>query len=511
MRELNKKNQDLGFEIFNNKKPLYKLLRIKDKYFLYDTGTSKILECEPEIFNLLEQLDQCENLSQTFQNYLNRYNRQILEKSITTIHEAIKQENILQAFKIEKLGLTDLHTNLKEILSTSVQTITLEVTKGCNLDCIYCGQKSSEYVKADLKPQNMDLKVAKGAIDFLSNHSAKTELPAIGFYGGEPLLRFPFIKQCVEYAKRVFAGRNLMFNITTNATLVTPDIADYLIENKFSVVVSLDGPAEFHDQYRKKKDNTGSHRDTINGFNLLFDRYKTMSKGTLAFNMVYTPPYSPEKLNKIKSYIKDLELPQEINVAIVYPKDGSIPSKTTKNVHSFQPQDMLQWAMKDYLDNPSTSQTITLGLVEQKLAQLIQRPVFNQPIEDYFLNGCCVPGQRKNYIDTEGNILICEKISPNAPTIGNVLQGFDYKCLSQQYIRDFAKKSLSDCATCWAARLCNLCYVSAYNDQGKFDCDKKRENCHRQLRSLERSLTYLVTFIKNHPDKIERLYQYQIT
>ena len=140
--ELNIKGQINRLGVFNNKKPLYKLLIIDDKYFLYDTGTSKILECEPEVFDLLEQLSQSENLSQTFQNYSNRYDQQTLEKSITSIYEAMTHENILQTSKIEKLGLPDLYTNLKEILKSSVQTVTLEVTEDCNLSCLYCGQKS---------------------------------------------------------------------------------------------------------------------------------------------------------------------------------------------------------------------------------------------------------------------------------------------------------------------------------------------------------------------------------
>jgi len=45
------------------------------------------------------------------------------------------------------------------------------------------------------------------------------------------------------------------------------------------------------------------------------------------------------------------------------------------------------------------------------------------------LNGCCVPGHRKNYIAVDGSIHVCEKISTQSPAIGHVDTGFDYETL----------------------------------------------------------------------------------
>jgi len=58
----------------------------------------------------------------------------------------------------------------------------------------------------------------------------------VGFYGGEPLLEFELIKKCVEYTKSIIEGKRVKFNMTTNGTLMSDEIMDYLFENEFNVI-----------------------------------------------------------------------------------------------------------------------------------------------------------------------------------------------------------------------------------------------------------------------------------
>lgn len=93
----------------------------------------------------------------------------------------------------------------------------------------------------------MDWDTAKQAIDYLFDHSSKRENIYLTFYGGEPLLKFDLIKQCTDYAQQQaeLKGRNLYFNLTTNLSLMTEEIANYLAAiPHFSIAVSIDGPAE---------------------------------------------------------------------------------------------------------------------------------------------------------------------------------------------------------------------------------------------------------------------------
>ena len=65
-------------------------------------------------------------------------------------------------------------------------------------------------------------------------------------------MNFPLLKEVVAYANQRAAeqGRHIDFSLTTNATLLTPAIIEFLSENNIGVTVSMDGPKEMHDHLR---------------------------------------------------------------------------------------------------------------------------------------------------------------------------------------------------------------------------------------------------------------------
>ena len=84
--------------------------------------------------------------------------------------------------------------------------------------------------------------MAKKGIEYLIAHSRDSGRIGISFYGGEPLLAFDLIQDCVEYSKREAEGRRVDFHFTTNGTLLTEEKLPFLVENQFSILISLDGP-----------------------------------------------------------------------------------------------------------------------------------------------------------------------------------------------------------------------------------------------------------------------------
>ena len=74
-------------------------------------------------------------------------------------------------------------------------------------------------------------------------------------------MNFPLLKQVVTYANEQAAeqGRTIDFSLTTNATLLTPAIIEFLSENRIGVTVSMDGPPELHDKLRVFANGRGSY------------------------------------------------------------------------------------------------------------------------------------------------------------------------------------------------------------------------------------------------------------
>lgn len=98
----------------------------------------------------------------------------------------------------------------------------------------------------------------------------------------------------------------------------------------------------------------------------------------------------------------------------------------------------------------------------------------------------------------------------NSPPIGNVYTGFDFETIENVYINDYAGKSIEFCSGCWGIRLCDVCYVDAFNEHGELDMNRKNMHCHSILNSLGESLTHFITLMEKNPGKLEYLYQYDI-
>lgn len=153
--------------------------------------------------------------------------------------------------------------------------LSLNVTHACQLRCHYC-YLSHFYPEMASK---MSFETAKKAIDTLYNwddikkfqpEKIKSKLRyQIGFFGGEPLLNFPVVKEVVEYVTQ--KSSVFSFGMTTNGGLITPDIAKFLGRHNFSLVLSVDGPEEIHDYHRKYVDGRGSFQDVMKGLRCLRD------------------------------------------------------------------------------------------------------------------------------------------------------------------------------------------------------------------------------------------------
>lgn len=134
-----------------------------------------------------------------------------------------------------------------------VTFLELILTENCNLRCSYCWER-------DKRPHDMSATVAHAAVDFLLTHSRDVQDVGILFFGGEPLLKFDLMKDVWEYVTRRAEplGKKISWSMTTNGTLLTEDIAQWLAEHGVKYLLSLDGAKEDHDRHRRFPDGRGS-------------------------------------------------------------------------------------------------------------------------------------------------------------------------------------------------------------------------------------------------------------
>jgi uncharacterized protein len=143
-----------------------------------------------------------------------------------------------------------------------LQTVVLNVTNQCNLSCSYCYEYGEDRVaQPEGKTKFMSEETARQTVDFLLDQSPGRRMVHLTFFGGETLLNFKVVKATVEYARRraAEAGKYVDFSMTTNATMLTPEIVGFLAENNVGVTVSIDGPKESNDRFRVFHNGQGSY------------------------------------------------------------------------------------------------------------------------------------------------------------------------------------------------------------------------------------------------------------
>ncbi|MCG3173892.1 MAG: Anaerobic sulfatase-maturating enzyme [Myxococcota bacterium] len=157
----------------------------------------------------------------------------------------------------------------------------LYVSGSCNLACTYC-------YAGEAKDRPMDGATASGALRYALSESDGAL--HIGFFGLEPLLRFPQVQALsAEAAERArMTGKRLSFSMNTNGTLVTQEVISWMREYDVSVSLSLDGGRAIHDRNRVFHGGNGSFGRTAGAL-----REMTRAGVKLLVRLTYTPETAP--------------------------------------------------------------------------------------------------------------------------------------------------------------------------------------------------------------------------
>jgi len=358
----------------------------------------------------------------------------------------------------------------------------------------------------------MNWEVARRAIDYLKEHSLCSKNVAISFYGGEPLVNFPLIEECVTYARSILSDKPLTFSISTNGTLVTSKIAEFFHKNSFQVLLSIDGPREIHDGYRKDFNGNGSFDHALKGLRCLFDAYGDESTGKIHLNMVYSPPWSSQRLDRIAELWEEVSwLPKEMKLHISYPTPGSILPGMYSNSGDDEDKSLQEWSYEKFYDEfigKGFSNAVASSVTEPRIAGLVKRSVCQEPMDQYSLNGCCIPGVRRLYVTVDGTFHVCERINHTAPTIGNVYSGIDIEVIRKIYLDEYTKAIFPFCSNCWAVELCKSCYMDIFSN-GKLDFKNREHYCPAEKKSLEVLLSNYCSLLEQDSQKLKYLYDYE--
>lgn len=456
----------------------------------------KYLNIDDDVFFILSSLFFDDSFDESFIE-----NNIYEEENLKDFLKLSVRENLMRALKPVKLYNPAFYEALKENLNTKAGQLILKLTDNCNFRCKYCIFNEDYTGDMNFSSNEMSWETAKKAVDYFYSHSTATENPAITFYGGEPLLKFALLKQVIEYSRKLFKDREVTFSFTTNVSLVTDEIADYLTSvPNMSILCSIDGPKEVHDSCRKFIGGKGTFDSVITGLKKLHKANVKNKQATISVNAVFTPPYSFEKLDKIEAFFLHNEYLSDTSpVSISYSTDGSIPDIEKKikpilsnpkyrqrNTLTLNP--LFNWQYLKIKDKQiSLCKSISFSGLSKTLLAINNRYISEKVEEKYGFHGCCIPGVRRIYVETDGTFYACERIGLS-PSIGNVDDGMNIAAIKKYYIDGYSKACIKQCSECWAIRLCNFCYSKRMTEKG-FNKNSLK-NCENKRRSILDDLTF---------------------
>ena len=415
-----------------------KRLEYRGKYYVYDANSNMLTSISKQLF------DELENNVFLFEN--------------------IEFTDLYEKGYFREYGLKEIHNpftdKIKYLNDRNLSYFIFQVTQGCNLKCAYCPYSQTNDLTRHHTNLHMNWQVAKKALDFYLEHSIDSNFIGIGFYGGEPLINMKLIQQIVEYSKEVFEGKEIHYSITTNLTLLTEEIMQYLEKNEFQLLISLDGNKEATDTNRKFGNDELSVFDiVIKKLKSIYDKYESLFKKS-ALNVVLDPKLSVDLYDDL---INQYDFIKEMNLYAVK-KDDTYSDE--KNITSEEFIDSYNYKMflcyLELLDGYDFEKETKLFQSQKRLLEkeLNEKPSMVMPnyIEKISsTSGVCLPGMTKTFVSTSGNFYSCERVNENLEDmiIGDVNEGYSIKRLKN--FLNFNSKFKDRCLHCFAMRECNLC------------------------------------------------------
>ncbi len=195
------------------------------------------------------------------------------------------------------------------------------VSGRCNLRCEYCYYAGKESLLDVGKTVMSDPTLEAYIRQCLAMHGKDARVE-FAWHGGEPTLAgLSFYQKAVRLERKYGEGRNIVNSIQTNATLLTDEFCRFFRDEHFLVGVSIDGPKECHDAFRKDASGAGSFEMTMRGIELL-------GKYDVSFNTLTTiNSFNQNRAHEVYSFLRGLSdwmqfLPVVECAPAVYESDG---------------------------------------------------------------------------------------------------------------------------------------------------------------------------------------------
>ena len=337
-----------------------------------------------------------------------------------------------------------------------LQTLVVNVTNQCNLACTYCYEYGEDKIvdtENGQQPKFMSEETARESVEFALRESRENKHAHITFFGGETLMNFPVLKSTIGYARRRAAevGKEIDFSLTTNATLLQPDVIEFLATERVGVTISIDGPEEMQDKFRVFNNGQGSYAMAAPKIKALLQRHRTRPVGARV-----TLTRQTLDVKRIYQHLTDDLGFWEVGFAPVTTAPGRDYAISDGGFDHLLEQ--FRALAADYLEASLQNRHHGFSNVRETLQEIHHGHAKAYP---------CGAGIGLMGVSTDGRVALCHRFAGSDDHgLGTVRDGVSWE-RQQAFLDAHHISNKTDCSTCWARPICaGGCYHEANTRYG---------------------------------------------
>lgn len=341
---------------------------------------------------------------------------------------------------------------------------TLMMTDDCNLRCSYCyegGCKLKRY---------MNRETADKCIEFIKEKLKEEEDDKrplwITLHGGEPLMNFDIVKYIKKKLDSEITDRSIIYDMTTNGTIMSDEILNFIKNDLTEISISLDGTRESHDANRIFPDGSGSYDIVMKNIERL-QKENIPIRCRMTFNQ-----------QNVYNMYESIESVSKLGFRYIATAVDTMSEWSDERIEEYKEQRM---KLIDFqLENPE----LKLGVTNIRLLNVKR--------------GDCFGGVCTFCIDTDGGIYPCTfSIGKKEYLIGNI---YDEVPIDEDRLKEFTDENFRDfeeCSGCTRKEYCvsvrcrivnklstgsysNIPYIACIDENMNFETTKRllkaREN-----------------------------------
>lgn len=322
------------------------------------------------------------------------------------------------------------------IFNNDWYNVVINTTLDCNLSCWYCYENK-------IKGSRLSEEVINSITCNIESHYLHHpyQLLKIAFFGGEPFMNWKGMRAIIEFADNFCKekGLELILDFTTNATLITKEIVEYLSPFRCHFQITLDGEEKTHNSIKFTSDKGfNSYRKTLEALQMI---EANINKRLIALRI----NFDNRALNEIDKIIQNISFLDRKKCYVIVKKVWQIKRETVD---------------------------------KEALLNVIQKLLDHDFLPDYYVmpkGGVCF-AERENQVlfNYDGNVFKCTTIPSfdKENTLGEWNKSTGLVEWKQDKIEDwFRDMQQPQCLICkWYGACLGPCNRQLLANRGKFIC-----------------------------------------